>query len=135
MLEREDDGFELWRTQLESVLPAPVRIWRQVLTWLDVDADPALLAGCSTPDEALAAMRGAAANLACVETSKRRTFYQASPAARIEVGRITIGAAALSTVVFESRELAEARALRGQFAGELAGPENYVGLISSIIPT
>jgi hypothetical protein len=135
MIDCEDDGFELWRTELDCPLPAPAQAWTKLLSWLRVKSDARTFLACSTPEEAIEAMRGAVASFVCVMAFKHRLFYAASPITRIEAGQVEISGTRLSTVVFESTSLNEARALRDQFACELETPDNYVGLISSIIPT
>jgi hypothetical protein len=135
MIQREDDAFELWRTELDCALPAPLHAWKEVLSWLGINSDESTFLACSSADEALGALRGAVASLVYLASTKHRLFYPASPSTRIEASNIEINDAPLSTVVFESTDLADARALRDEFACELATPDNYVHLIRSIVLT
>lgn len=131
-LECLDDGFEHWRTELDSSLPASIETWNEILALLHIRADIKTFLACSDPDCVIGALRGATKKLVYVEALKQRSFYWASSEAKIEVAQVTIGALTLGSVVFESKVLAQARALRDQFVGEFDKPENYVSLISRV---
>jgi hypothetical protein len=134
MVDRTADGFELWTTVLDCRLPASRQAWETALSWVGVEADPLPLVACRTPDEAIAALTRAAPGFVSVETVKHRLFYRESGDTRMESARVDIAGTPFATVVFESNELARARALRNRFGVALERPENYVALIAAIVP-
>ncbi len=136
LLERKDDGFELWHTEFESALPVLVEVWDDLLPRLRVEGDSQLLAGYSDPDDVVKALCKVRSNLAYVETEKRRIKYE-SETATLDVAhvriRTNVTATVLHSVGFESSDLARARELHGQlWADDLGSAENYVSVCSRV---
>lgn len=132
MLERKDDDFERWRTEINSELPAPAEVWKEVLARLEVEADIQFLSKCSHPGQVIDALVNACSNLTCVETRKRRMLYK-TPAARVEVVKVIIGTRVLYSVSFESPNLTHARAIHKKLsADDLGTPKSYVSFLSQI---
>jgi hypothetical protein len=125
LVERADDGFELWRTPINAALPAPAAIWTDVASRLSVERDASRLAALSDP-HAVAAALCEAGDVRCLEVGKERVFFRRQEG-HVELAEVTVPEGVFRSVAFESPHLAFARSLRAELEGaELGRPENYV---------
>jgi hypothetical protein len=128
LVEREDDGFELWRTTADVRLPAGPDVWDEVARVLSLQLDTARLGAASHPAGVLEALRRSTDVIRHVEMTKERTSFAAG-SAEVEVAALTLAGTALESIAFESADLAAARRLRSRLAEPgLGEPENYVNL-------
>lgn len=130
-VEEEGDGFRLWRTEIDSELPAGPSVWRLLLSRLGAGADPEALARCRTSQEALRTLEGAVPQ---VRIRKKRRFY-GSPEARVESAEVWLPAGALYSVEIESRDVDRARTVRDLVgASDLGEPTDYAELCAKFTP-
>jgi hypothetical protein len=128
LLDRADDGFELWETRINGPIPASVDVWRDALALLGAEGEATTLAASPTADHVCALLGQGATGLTGVELVKDRVFYRLGPA-QLEVTEVSAGGQVLQSVAFESPDLGAARDIRRLVAADALGrPENYVSL-------
>ena len=132
LVERADDGFELWRTRLITRLPIARRTWDEIAETLSLEVDKARLAGASDPEEVIVALCNSASAVGCADVVKERSSF-GGPSAHVELAEVIVAESTLRSVAFESADLTAARALRSKLAEDRLGtPENYVALCRRI---
>jgi hypothetical protein len=123
LVDRTPDDFELWRTEVESALPAPAAA--RVVAELAGHAARDALGGADL-DELVELLCGGREGVRCVTVTKRRRFYF-TEAARLELAEVVVAGRRLHSVAVESPDLAQARALHAELAGaDLGPPDNYL---------
>lgn len=134
LIEREDDGFELWQTSVDAQLPVDRETWELVGRAASLDLDTARLGATSHHGEALDVLRdSAAASARFVDVVKRRTSFP-SESASVEVAEVSVAHVDLESVAFESPDLGAARSLRSRVVeDDLGAPENYVAVCRRIL--
>jgi hypothetical protein len=133
LLERQDDGFERWRTRSDTRLPAGPDVWKDVASRLSIELDAQEFANRSNPDEVVRALCDSRGQVRCIEARKTRSFFGEAPA-QLELAEIVIAGAVFHSIAFESPDLTSARSLRAQLGGaDLGTPENYVTFCSRIL--
>ncbi len=133
LLRETDDWFELWRTDIDHLLPSPVEVWAHVFSTLRIEGDAQLLQDCADPDRVVEVLCGMHSKLTSVTMVKRRMSY-ASDSAHIEVVEVEIGSTAFYSIAFESPDLAQARVIRDpSWADDLGKASNYVDLCSKVV--
>jgi hypothetical protein len=131
LVERTDDGFELWRTAMDARLPASAQVWTDVASRLSVELDASPISTLDEP-RAVVSTLCAAGDVRCVELGKERVFFPSS-SGHVEVAEIAVSEGAFQTVAFESLDLAPARSLRAALGEtDLGPPQNYVAFCSLI---
>ncbi len=135
LLDAEADGFELWRTEAETPLPAPPEAWAQALGYAGTEADPdtepdlGLLASTTTAQESASALARRLAAGSVIEVIKRRRAFDIGTA-RLETAEVSIGDWVRRSVSFESADLKAVRRLRERFdTSGLGPPTNYVDML------
>jgi hypothetical protein len=124
LVDRTPDDFELWRTELESALPAPAAAARLVAELAGPTA-PDALAGADV-DELVELLCGGGEGVRCITVTKHRRFYFRE-AARLELAEVVVAGRRLYSVAVESPDLAQSRALHAELAGaDLGPPDNYL---------
>ena len=129
------DEFELWRTEIDQMLPAPAKVWSKVLTRLNIEGDIDLLSNCSKSHQVQKALLAAQPGLLHGEVRKSRWRYF-EPQGEVEVAKITVGYSLFYSVSFESKskDPGQVRAIRDKFSIDRLGtPKNYVRLLSQIL--
>lgn len=130
MLERTDDDFEKWHTDV-TPLKDSTGVWCKVLlTALEIDSDIERFSTYSDPDQFLIALTRAHRNIALVRVRKEGMRYRAlRTGTQLEVAKVKIGRRVFRSVAFESPDLNDARAIRAQLSTEgLGDPTNYIRL-------
>jgi len=135
LLVAEPDGFELWRTDAETALPAPLAAWARAFRLAGGDA----VAARTGDLEALAAETTAAAAAvsierrapgSIIEVVKRRNTLDVD-GARLETAEVLIGDRGSRSLSFESADLAAARLLKARIdTSGLGEPANYVDILA-----
>ena len=135
VLRDKHEEFELWRTEINQMLPAPAKIWNKVLTRLNIKGDVDLLSNCSESHQVKKELLAAQPNLLHVEARKSRWRYF-EPQGEMEVAKIVIGPSQFYSVSFESKSKnpGQVRSIRDKLPVDMLGiPKNYVRLLSEIL--
>ena len=129
------DEFELWRTEIDQMLPAPSKVWSKVLTRLNIEGDIDLLSNCSRSHQVEKVLLIMQPGLLHGEVRKKRWRYF-DPQGEIEVAKITFGSSLFYSVSFESQsgDPGQVKALRDKWSvSKLGIPKNYVRLLSQVL--
>ena len=135
VLRDKRDEFELWRTEIDQMLPVSAKVWSEVLTRLNIKGDVDLLSNCSKSHQVKKELLTAQPYLLHIEIRKSRWRYF-EPQGEMEVTKITIGSSRFYSVSFESKskDPGQVRAIRDKFSlDKLGTPKNYVRLLSQIL--
>jgi hypothetical protein len=121
LVERLGDGFELWRTEVDSTLPAPR--WAAELLAAEVPGGDAA-AATSDVDELLVRLCDGG-GVRCVTVTKSRAFFDEGDA-RIEMASVRLGRDPVVSLAVESPDLAKARSAQAMLrADDLGATESY----------
>lgn len=138
VLQDKHDEFELWRTEIDQILPAPAKVWSKVLTRLNIKGNVDLLSNCSKSRQVKKELLTAQPNLLHMEIRKKRWRYF-GPQGEMEVAEINIKSprSRFWSVSFESKSEnpGEVRAIRDKFPvvkNENWTLKNYVTKLSEI---
>ena len=119
------DGFELWKTvfqQLLPILPDKCEVISKQLGFASLEK----LAGISTIDQILETIKSEYPDMRCLNVRKKRNFYRRG-FAQLEVSRVYIKSEIFFSIQFESENLLEAQILHKKlFGGSLGQPKSFV---------
>ena len=135
LLRDKHDEFELWRTEIDQMLPAPAKVWSKVLTRLNIEGDLDLLSNCLESHQVKKVLLTAQPNLLYGEAHKSRWRYFKLQW-EIEVAKITIESTLFYSVSFESKskDPGQIRVVRDKLlVKKLGTPMSYIKLLSQTL--
>lgn len=132
LLEQKTDHFELWRSKIDSALPASEEDWEYVLTLLKSRADALRLSKCLYADQVLDVILEENRNFKWVEIQKHRAFYVMDNT-RVEAAKTTVKGKILFSISIESHNLDQARNVRNRLPIDGWGTaKNYVEMLLNL---
>jgi hypothetical protein len=126
------DRLECWRTDFKHRLPAPARVWGEILRLLDCRMDCADLAGEGAPDAVIELLRRCLAPERTVRADKLRSIY-GDGTDRLEIAQFVTRNERFATVCIEGDDPGRVREVLKQLAtAELGRPRNSIEVLHDL---